>query len=346
MTELSDELLVAYVDGQLAREQTRAVEKVLAQDDVIARRVAALKEAHGRLEAAFEAILASEVIEVSDLSPEPMRAVVELRTSEPRRATSAKAAWASVGIVAALIAAAAAYDWPLTFPELGGWRDLLTPGQAEAPVPSWQADAARAQALLSRASLEVGLESQGNRDLIAFQLAEAIGPEVRLPNLEPQGFRFVRAQLLRNGDQPLVQLLYLPAKRDPLSLYATEGHRDSQPVFKAEAGVGTVYWCVKTASPISWPDARTRRCCTALPRRSGTSPCRLSLNRRCLPRRRQTRLRRLPFRPRPCRPFVADTRRPRAAAVSRSGRAGAIGAQLRATARCGPPARSRPRGSG
>ena len=39
MTELSDELLVAYVDGQLARAQTKAVEKVLKQDEVIARRV-------------------------------------------------------------------------------------------------------------------------------------------------------------------------------------------------------------------------------------------------------------------------------------------------------------------
>ena len=60
MTELSDELLVAYVDGQLARKQTQAVEKVLEQDDVIAKRVAALKNAHGRLEAAFEAILTGE----------------------------------------------------------------------------------------------------------------------------------------------------------------------------------------------------------------------------------------------------------------------------------------------
>ena len=32
MTELSDELLVAYVDGQLARKQLRAVEKVLDEE--------------------------------------------------------------------------------------------------------------------------------------------------------------------------------------------------------------------------------------------------------------------------------------------------------------------------
>ena len=60
MTELSDELLVAYVDGQLAHKQSSAIERVLAHDDVIARRVAALKKAHRRLEAAFDAVLAGE----------------------------------------------------------------------------------------------------------------------------------------------------------------------------------------------------------------------------------------------------------------------------------------------
>lgn len=240
MTELSDELLVAYVDGQLAREQIRAVEKVLAQDDVIARRVAALQEAHGRLEAAFEAILASEMGEVTAA---PRLALSEWRESEPPRLRS-NAAWAGAGIVIGLIAAVAIQDWPLTLPDLGALREALFTRQSEAPaLPAWQADAARAQSLLSRASVEVGLESQANHDFIAYQLAEAIGPDVRLPNLEPQGFRFVRAQILRYGDQPLAQLLYLPAQRDPLALYAMEGHRDRLPVFAQEAGIGTVFWC-------------------------------------------------------------------------------------------------------
>ena len=75
MTELSDELLVTYVDGQLAREQTRAIDKVLEQDEVVARRLDALKEAHGRLEAAFEAILAGEMVEVlvSPTLPPPVK---------------------------------------------------------------------------------------------------------------------------------------------------------------------------------------------------------------------------------------------------------------------------------
>ena len=105
MTELSDELLVAYVDGQLAREQTRAIDRVLEQDEVVARRLDALKEAHGRLEAAFEAILAGEMVEVlvSPTLPAPIK-----------RKRGISLPWiglAVVGIGIALAALVGGYGW-------------------------------------------------------------------------------------------------------------------------------------------------------------------------------------------------------------------------------------------
>lgn len=103
MTELSDELLVAYVDGQLARTQSRAVEKVLEQDDVIAKRVEALKDAHGRLEAAFDAILAGEELEVA--KPEPERPGFFVPW-----ATAVKVGLAGTGLAAALALMIAGYD--------------------------------------------------------------------------------------------------------------------------------------------------------------------------------------------------------------------------------------------
>ena len=105
MTELSDELLVAYIDGQLARKQTRAVDQVLDQDDVLAARAEALKHAHARLEAAFEAVLAGEEAEIS--------AVPFTRSGGfwiSWRAVSIVAAGA--GVLAALGLAAAVYGWP------------------------------------------------------------------------------------------------------------------------------------------------------------------------------------------------------------------------------------------
>ena len=46
--------------GNSRANRRSAVDKVLEQDDVIAKRVDALKDAHSRLEAAFDAILAGE----------------------------------------------------------------------------------------------------------------------------------------------------------------------------------------------------------------------------------------------------------------------------------------------
>jgi hypothetical protein len=112
MTELSDELLVAYVDGQLVREQTGAVDKVLEQDDVVARRVDALKDAHGRFEAAFEAILAGEVVEILATPMLPPRL-------KPQRENGlAMIGVVIVGIGIALATLVGGYGWPLVMPNL------------------------------------------------------------------------------------------------------------------------------------------------------------------------------------------------------------------------------------
>jgi anti-sigma factor RsiW len=234
MTELSDELLVAYVDGQLARKQTRAVEKVLEQDDVIAARVDALKHAHARLEAAFEAILAGEEIDVSAVSAPPEEGIfVEWRT--------AKMVFAGIGIGGALLLAIAGYGWPVSLPGLTSSPDAVS---TQAPIKAlgWQEEVARAHALLSRASVEVGLESQANRDFVTFQLAQFLGANLKLPNLEPQGFRFARAQMLRFGEEPLVQILYLGAEGAPLALYAKKGEGSGTLLSEHYGSIGTVTW--------------------------------------------------------------------------------------------------------
>jgi anti-sigma factor RsiW len=237
MTELSDELLVAYVDGQLARKQTRAVEKVLEQDDVIARRVDALKDAHSRLEAAFEAILAGEE---ADAAARPVPQAPGLFIAWD---TLAKGGLAAAGIAVAFILVVAGYGWPLIMPGFtrhpSGTADPEYVGSLQR---SWQEEAVRAQALLGRDSVEVGLESQGNRDLVGFQLAQTIGPSFHVPDLASQGFNFMRAQLLQFGAEPLAQLLYLGRSGAPLALYAKKGEGTGAPVFKRYGEIGSVAW--------------------------------------------------------------------------------------------------------
>lgn len=97
----------------------------------------------------------------------------------------------------------------------------------------WEEEVARAQTLLSRASLEVGLASQGNRDFVAFQLAHAIGQTLKLPDLAPQGVRFVRAQIL-----------YLGPVGPPVALYVkkSDGAGVPEPAFTRHGAVGAVTW--------------------------------------------------------------------------------------------------------
>ncbi len=237
MTELSDELLVAYVDGQLARKQTQAVEKVLEQDDVIAKRVAALKDAHSRLETAFEAILIGEEADAA-ATPAPHPPGLFIAWS-----TLAKVSLATAGLVAAFVMLLAGFGWPLATPEFSRQSSgAADPDYVGSIPPSWQEDVARAHALLSRDSLEVGLDSQGNRDLVAFQLAQAIGPNLTVPDLSGHGLRFMRAQLLRSGEAPLAQLLYLGTSGAPLALYAKAGEESAAPSFKRYGGLGSVAW--------------------------------------------------------------------------------------------------------
>ncbi len=235
MTELSDELLVAYVDGRLARKQSSAVEKVLEHDDVLAKRVKALKDAHDRLEAAFDAILAGEELEMG--GREPKRAGVFVPWSV------AKTALAGIGLACAFALMVLGYGWPLSLADFAqtsfGAGDPDYTGSIE---PSWQETAARAQGLLARESLDVGLESQSNLDLVALQLGQAIGPSLKIPQLDAQGYRFKRGQLLRAGDQPLAELLYLGTSGGPLALFAKKGGDGEAPVFRRYGGVGSVAW--------------------------------------------------------------------------------------------------------
>ena len=237
MTELSDELLVAYVDGQLAHRQALAVDKVLEHDDVIAKRVAALKDAHTRLEAAFEAILAGEEAEAI-AQPVPQMPGVFIPWS-----SLVQGGIATAGIGAALLLLAFGFGWPLSMPEFARQSSIAADMEPVGSIArSWQEEAARAQALIGRDTIEVGLDSQSNPDLVSFQLARLVGPNLVLPDLSAQGFRFARAQLLSSDDAPLAQLLYLGASGAPLALYARRGEGDAAPLFKRYGEIGSVAW--------------------------------------------------------------------------------------------------------
>lgn len=177
MTELSDELLVAYVDGQLAKDQNRAVEKVLEQDEVMAKRAAALQEAHERLEFAFDSILTGELRTLLPSEPEDGEDEAFQRRPEDRwqQPASAKRSYRAIFLIGVLLGAAG-----LAAGYFG--RPLMEKAQQTAlqPTPSGPANPASAPSVQTKApaQTETATEKASSEAATASKPA---GPEATKP---------------------------------------------------------------------------------------------------------------------------------------------------------------------
>ena len=200
MTELNDELLVAYVDGQLAKDQSKAVERVLEEDLVAAQRVDALRAANAHLETQFEAMLAGEPVPGvdTDISTGPAQSRRSVRGYLDRAALFT---WVGLGSLLGGIAAGyVLHDQIL--PKPVKIVQLPAPPAPPAPEPvvititpppaTWQDDAVRSYALLSRDSFAFGLDAQGNRDLVSFQFGKALSTNFAIPDLSEANLTFER----------------------------------------------------------------------------------------------------------------------------------------------------------
>ena len=242
MSELSDELLVAYVDGQLARAQSVAVKRVVDFDDVASERVTSLFNANSRMEEAFEAMLRESS---ENETEEPQGQPVANERAAHSQTSQSSAIAILIGNNDRLVMAAAATALLLLGGALGFMFNTAWPAiPAVVDAPPWQREVAQIQALFGRETLEVSLESQGNSDLVRFQLATAIGPGIVIPDLDEIGLRFVRAQLLRRAGVAIAQMSYLPEEGLPITLFAkAHGLSELLPARShAEADVQTHAW--------------------------------------------------------------------------------------------------------
>jgi anti-sigma factor RsiW len=233
MTELNDELLVAYVDGQLAEDQSKAIERVLEEDQVAAERVEALRAANAHLETAFESMIAGEAIPVLEDVPEASVAgTTKSRTFGSILRRSALFAWVGFGCFLGGSAAgyilydqisAEPFQTVVVTPPLPATEPAPVPVAIPAPPPdpTFADDVARTHALLSPETFSFGLESEGNMDLASFQISKTLGVGFSIPDLSSQKLTFHRAQMLQREAKPFTQIAYLANSGVPVGLYAT-----------------------------------------------------------------------------------------------------------------------------
>ncbi|NJM33892.1 MAG: hypothetical protein HC850_03355 [Rhodomicrobium sp.] len=233
MINLSDELLMAYVDGQLDKPQTAVVGRLLRDDQELAYRVSRLQQTQAQLLDTFGALLR----EGASLSAKSARQQTRGRASA---FTAGKGMAYGLAALMLLIGASAGFT--------GAYYSGLTlnGGESVMPLPpaNWPGDIAEFHSFFTKDALRVSPESQSNPEMVRFQLAQ-LSKSALVPDFSQQGLKLVRGQMLNYRGNKVMQLAYL-GKNEPLvALYIGAGGLD-MPMSPGQFGdVNTVSWSAR-----------------------------------------------------------------------------------------------------
>jgi anti-sigma factor RsiW len=217
----SDELLVAYLDGELDAEQHQLITDQVRTDPALALRLEAMQGVGLPFKAAFDSVLHQAPTQRLQAMLKALPAT-QPATLSRRRFLAIAATFAVAGVAADRLF----INWPHT--ESGqGWRAsvaeymaLYTPRTLE----NLSADPASHRAQLSAVGAQLGLP---------------LSPEsVGLPGAE-----FRRAQVLDYDGVLIGQLTYLDPRHGPLALCITAAKKGAQPLATEQRrGMNVVYW--------------------------------------------------------------------------------------------------------
>ncbi|MEM7722951.1 MAG: anti-sigma factor [Pseudomonadota bacterium] len=206
MTQKTDSaMLSAYLDGELAEDDVRAVDAALAADPGLQAELEALMEADALAQSGFDAMLDEPV-------PHALAAAIAsaplMEVANDPRAPRGVAGWIAASITAAALLVGGAvgfYSGQSLAPEIADSR-------------SWLDDIADYHAVYAeqvRHLVEVPAEEAAH---IQTWLSATLGVEVVIPDLGAHGLSFEGARLLVAAGRPVAQLVYTDAEGQVVAL--------------------------------------------------------------------------------------------------------------------------------
>ncbi|MBK5436018.1 transcriptional regulator [Pseudomonas sp. TH32] len=221
----SDELLVAYLDGELDPERCQLIDNLLGIDPAVTARVEQLKRGQLSFKSAFDSVLdqapAERLQAMLDALP-PAHTPALSR----RRFLAVAASFAVAGVVADRLFMA----WPRPEPSSG-----------------WRTSVAEYMALYTPRTLE-NLSADPDSHLAQLN---SVGRQLGLP-LSPEaislpGAEFRRAQILDYDGVLIGQLTYLDPRHGPLALCITAAKKGAAPMATEQRrGMNVVFWSSPT----------------------------------------------------------------------------------------------------
>lgn len=231
-SDITDDLLSAYVDGELEASTRDAVRAWLATHPEDAARVQAWQADRDALAAHFGPVL-------QEPAPDRLRATVWRRQSPPRWAMAAAAA--GLLVAGGLLGGAGVWQWQgrAHQAQLAQVKQQLAAGTAQ----GWVQRAAFAHSIYTnepRHAVEVGAQEEH----LSRWLTRRIDIPVKLFDLKAQGFDLVGGRLLPDGPGKSAQLMYQDAEKRRVTVYLRKPEQGADTAFRFEqqGKLGMFYW--------------------------------------------------------------------------------------------------------
>ncbi|MEM5382970.1 anti-sigma factor [Paraburkholderia phymatum] len=232
MKNIDDSMLMMYVDGELPPEQRTEVEAAVAHSHDLGARVDALRASCLPYRAAFERQRLPPVPENLVRRVDELVAVSASRQRGDVRRNAPAMPWLAAAFVAGAVVSGV----------LTGYLGPLAPFRHEAVSP-WVRSVADYQVLYGRETIASIRDDPANTEQILADIRQRDGMPVRVPDLQQAGLKFKRVQRLNYDNRPLIQIVYLPERGDPVALCVLEDSHADEPVRAQQVGqMKTVTW--------------------------------------------------------------------------------------------------------
>ncbi len=213
---LSDELLNAFIDGELTEKEMQRVELQIANSDELKARQASIIALKQNLRSAF----ADEASKLDQHSTDAEHFVqhgytlgaTEGKGSKTENNSRIPIFAAAACLLLGLLSGVLGYRYLVGNPNSADDR-LVAVANPELPAQSWLLQMANYQEMYTLATLS-HVQKAGDEalqdDLNRWQ--EAVDAKLVVPDLDSQGVGFRRGQILQSNAVPVIQLAYLSAE--------------------------------------------------------------------------------------------------------------------------------------
>lgn len=235
-----DRELVAYLDGELTADERAALDRALAGDTVLRRRLEALSTDALALGQAFDVLL--------DQAPvgrlEAMIGELERPSVVPKQPARQRPAWRWAAALAAgvVLFVGGVVVGNLVLPRAGGDAVEVASDAGEGGE-SWRQAVAEYLGLYTAETLAVAPDDPDTRRRELAMVGDRLGLDLTPDLIEVPALRYQRALLFAYDDRPLAQLAYLDPQSGPVSLCILADGAGPEPLEQeVRSGLNVVYW--------------------------------------------------------------------------------------------------------